>query len=253
MAWQAPNLDKEKHCFLGSEGGVSEGKYAGLNVNTRSLDNEELLAKNLTIAAAKLKLKKENLLLLNQGVSSTAVYVREASQDKIEADGLVTDCPDIALCIRTADCAPVLLEDRVNGIVGAAHAGWRGAIKGIVENVVNLMLEKGADLNNIAAAVGPCIGQKSYEVDEGFYQQFVEQDKAYDRYFMTGAREKFYLFDLETFCVDKLKVCGIKNIAFSAKDTYALEDEYFSFRRFTHLGLVGIPKDFPTELSAIRL
>ncbi len=253
MTWQAPNLDKQKHCFFGSKGGVSSGKYAGLNVNTRSFDDKEALEQNLKIAAARLGVKKENLLLLNQGVSATAVYVDEVSQNKIEADGLVTDCANIALCIRTADCAPVLLEDRVNGVIGAAHAGWRGAVKGIIENVIKLMLEKGAKLENIAAAVGPCIGQKSYEVDEGFYRQFVEQNAAFDKYFILGERKGFYLFDLETFCVDKLKACNIKNIAFSAKDTYALKDEYFSFRRFTHLGLIDGPKDFPTELSAIVL
>lgn len=253
MGWQAGNLNKDKHYFFGSEGGVSKGIYAGLNVNTKSDDNPADIGENLQRAAAKFGLNKENLLLLNQGVSAAAVYVDEACQDRIEADGAVTDKPGVVLCIRTADCAPVLLEDRKNGIVGAAHAGWRGAYKGIIENVVALMIEKGAAVENIAAAVGPCIGQKSYEVDEAFYRQFIDKNPDYGKYFITGVRKGFYQFDLETFCVDRLRGCGITDISASGRDTYSLKDEYYSFRRFTHLGIVKRPKCFATELSAIVL
>lgn len=253
MGWQAENLDKRKHYFFGLAGGVSKGIYAGLNVNTKSDDNAEDVAENLRRAAAKFGLGKENLLLLNQGVSSTAIYADEACQDKIEADGAVTDKSGIILCIRTADCTPVLLEDRKNGIIGAAHAGWRGAYKGIIENVVALMLAKGASLENIAAAVGPCIGQKSYEVDEAFYRQFIDKAEDYGKYFINGVKNGFYQFDLESFCVDRLKGCGVKNISASGLDTYSLEDDYYSFRRFTHRGIVQKPKCFATELSAIVL
>lgn len=253
MSWLAPNLDARKHCFFGSAGGVSTGNYAGLNVNTKSDDSVECLNENLRIAAAKFGLQKENLMLLNQGTSDRAVYADTPSQDKTEADGAVTDKKNVILCIRTADCAPILLEDRQNGVIGAAHAGWRGAYKGIIENVVSLMLEKGAVLENIAAAVGPCIAQKSYEVDENFYNQFVQQDKAFAKFFINGAKKGFYQFDLEAFCVDKLQKCGIGNISVSGHDTYALADDYYSFRRFTHQGLVQKPKCFATELSAIVL
>lgn len=253
MGWQADNLDRQKHYFFGSQGGVSKGIYAGLNVNTRSDDNAEDVAENLQRTAARFGLKKENLFLLKQGVSSVAVYANEACQDKIEADGAVTDKTDIILCIRTADCAPILLEDRKNGVIGAAHAGWRGAYKGIIENVVALMLEKGAALENIAAAVGPCIGQKSYEVDETFYCQFIDKAQENGKYFTNGMKKGFYQFDLEGFCVDRLRGCGIKNINVSGKDTYALKEEYYSFRRFTHQGIVQKPKCFATEMSAIVL
>lgn len=253
MAWQAKNLDLRKHCFFGAEGGVSRGIYAGLNVNTKSKDNPDDLAENLRRIATRFGVETKDLLLLNQGVSARAVFVEEASQDQIEADGAVSDQLGVVLCIRTADCAPVLLEDRVAGIVGAAHAGWRGAYKGIIENVVGLMLDKGAELKNIAAAVGPCIGQSSYEVDMRFYRQFVDENKAFERYFAVGKKEGFYQFDLEEFCVDKLKGCGLTNIEVSGQDTYALKDKYYSFRRFTHQGIIKEPKCFATEMSAIVL
>ena len=251
--WQADNLDKNKHCFLGKNGGVSTGKYAELNVNTRSCDDQNLIAHNLRIAANKIGLEKENLLLLRQGVSNKVVFVEEASQDKIEADGAVTIKKGIGLCIRTADCAPVLFEDKKNGVIGAAHAGWRGAFKGVMENVINLRVEKGADLKNITAAVGPCILQKSYEVDFNFYNQFVEDNLRNKKYFVAGEREGHFLFDLQDYCFDRLVACGIENIQVSNIDTYISEEEYFSFRRFTHQGLSEKPKDFPTHISLISL
>ena len=251
--WTAANLQQEKHCFFGAAGGVSDGIYKGLNVNTKSDDCPEHLDINLDRAAARFGLKKENLVLLNQGVSADAVYVTEGSRDCVTADGTVTDKKNVVLCIRTADCAPVLLEDRTAGVIGAAHAGWRGAYKGIIENVIALMLSKGARKENIAAAVGPCIAQKSYEVDAGFFRQFTEKDAGFDRYFKVGVREGFYQFDLERFCVDRLRESGIVDITASGLDTYALKDEYYSFRRFTHQGIVQRPKCFPTELSAIVL
>lgn len=251
--WTAPNLTLKKHCFFGSKGGVSQGVYAGLNVNTKSDDNINNLNKNLDIIAQYFDLKKENLLLLNQGVSANAVYVECPSRDEIEADGAVTDKKDIILSVRTADCVPVLLEDRKSGIIGAAHAGWRGAYKGIIENVVALMIKKGADINTIAAAVGPCIAQKSYEVDDGFYRQFVNDNVNFEKYFAKGIRIGYYQFDLEGFCVDKLKNCGIKNITASGIDTYTEKDKYYSFRRFTHQGIIKKPKCFATEISTIVL
>ena len=246
-------MDKNKHCFFGRKGGVSREKYSSLNVNTKSGDDKNIIAQNLQIVADKMGLKKENLVLLSQGVSNVAVVVDEASQDKIEADGVVSSKEGIGLCIRTADCAPVLLEDRQNSIVGAAHAGWRGAFKGILENVVKLMIEKGAKKENICAAIGPCIMQKSYEVDSNFYNQFIDQNKINEKYFTDGKTKGFFYFDLQNYCYDRLKNIGIDNIEMSNLDTYALENEYFSFRRFTHMGLSGKAKDFPTHISVIML
>lgn len=250
--WKATNLPADKHCFFGADGGNSTGFYATLNVNTKSDDERKNIEANLMTAANHLKLNKENLHLLNQGVSANVEYVEKASWDEMWADGVVTDKPNVALCIRTADCAPVLMADYKKGVIGAAHAGWRGAFAGVIENTVNLMLQKGAVVENIVAAVGPCIGQESYEVDETFYAQFVAYNSDFAKYFKPGNAEHYW-FDLERFCVAKLKNCGIKNIECSRIDTYKETQKYYSFRRFTHQNLVKKPKCFPTELSAIVL
>lgn len=253
MSYQAPNLPLDKHCFFGSQGGVSSGIYESLNVSLKSDDKPENVWQNLEIAASELGLHKENLLLLTQGVSNKSVFVREASQWGIEADGAVTDKSGIGLCIRTADCAPVLMGDFENGVIGAAHAGWRGAFKGIIENTLDLMIAKGAKLKNIRAAVGPCIGQKSYEVDESFYRQFIGVDTGCVKYFINADKPEHYLFNLEAFCTDKLRSYGVKSVTASGLDTYALDKDYFSFRRNTHRHLIHAPKCFPVELSAICL
>lgn len=247
MTWFATNLPKHKHCFFGSEGGVSGGFYQGLNVNTKSDDDKDCLKANLNKVAQYFGLNYENLLLLNQGVSANVEYVTNPSQDEVWADGVVTNQENIILCIRTADCAPVLLADYASGIIGASHAGWRGAFAGVIENTVDLMLAKGADIKNIVAAVGPCIAQKSYEVDWQFYETINNPV-----FFMSG-KDGHWQFDLEAYCIDKLKKCGINNIDASGIDTYFETEKYYSFRRFTHQKLVKKPKCFPTEMSAIVL
>lgn len=252
MTWNAPNLPSDKHCFFGCEGGFSQGFYSGLNVNTKSDDNINHIHANLQHIAQYFGLNKEALNLLNQGVSANVAYISAPSWDSLYADGVVTDKPEIILCIRTADCAPVLLADYKHGIIGAAHAGWRGAIGGVIQNTIELMLQKGAVLSNISAAVGPCIGQNSYEVDDNFYQQFISANPQNKQFFIAG-KAQHYFFNLEAFCVNILKSYCLKDISYSQQDTYALADKYYSFRRYTHQGLVNKPKCFPTELSAITL
>ena len=122
-----------------------------------------------------------------------------------------------------------------------------------IENVIALMIEKGAELKNIKAAIGPCIMQKSYEVDANFYNQFLEQASSNKQYFIEGKKEGHFYFDLPNYCLDRLKKAGIESVEVSYSDTYAMEDEYFSFRRFTHQGLVSEHKDFPTQVSVITL
>ena len=252
MSYFAPNIPKSKHCFFGSAGGFSVGFYQGLNVNTKSDDDKNCVQANLNEAAAYFGKDSSNLHLLNQGVSSVVEYVDEPTRDMMQADGVVTDKHNIILCIRTADCAPVLLADYENGVIGAAHAGWRGALGGVIENTINLMIKKGAEPDKISAAIGPCIGQVSYEVDEIFYRQFVEKHADFARFFIDG-KFKHYQFDLEAFCKNRLNNIGIDNVSISNMDTYSLANDYYSFRRFTHQNLVKKPKCFPTELSAIVL
>ena len=253
MSWLANNLKADKHFFFGRQDGWSEGIYSGLNVNTKSNDNPENINKNLAFIANKFNLKSKDMLLLNQGTSSDAVFVNKPSHDVIFADGAVTATSGIILCIRTADCAPVLFEDRTNGIIGAAHAGWRGAFKGIIENVIKLMLANGAEINNISAAVGPCIAQKSYEVDDNFYNQFLATSPDNEKYFIQGVDARHHQFNLPLFCYDKIKNTGITNIDICNHDTYSMSEEYFSYRKLSHLGLLDGPKNFGTEMSAITI
>ena len=251
--YRAANLPADKHVFLGAEGGVSTGVYTSLNVGTAGDDKIENVQENLRIAAAVLGAKPQQLHLLQQGVSSHVEYVSAATNRQMIADGAVTDKQGIVLCIRTADCAPVLLADYEHGVIGAAHAGWRGAFGGVIANTIALMRQKGAEPDNIAAAVGPCIAQASYEVDDRFYQQFMAKDESFTQFFKPAQRVEHFLFNLEAFCVNRLQACGIKNITVSGLDTYALEGQYFSFRRNTHRGLIYAPKCFPVEISEICL
>ena len=209
--------------------------------------------KPLQTAAEYFGLGYNNLHLLNQGVSSHVEYVEQASQDKVTADGAVTDRPEVVLCIRTADCAPVLLADYEHGVIGAAHAGWRGALNGIVENTVKIMIEHGAHVENIHAAVGPCLQQQSFECKEDMRREFLHKDEENNRWFKDKADGEHFLFNLEGFVVHKLEQLGIGNISASGIDTFTAIGDFFSYRRNCKLGLVQSPKDFPSHLSTIKL
>ena len=248
MSWIAPNL-QNSHNFFGSSGGFSSGVFRGLNVNPKGNEILSEWEKNIEYIAGFFDLRKKDLVLLKQGVSANVFYVDKPSLFEFEGDGMVTDKPNIILGLRTADCAPILLEDIQSGIVGVAHAGWRGAIKGVIENTINLMLKKGASISNIAAAVGPCIAQNSYEVDENFYNFFITENKDFSKFFITKNNKRY--FDLENFCVDKLKKSGIVNVSFSGQDTYSLKENYYSFRRFTHENKIKKNGVFATQMSAI--
>ena len=249
----APNLKENKHGFFGQAGGVSEGVYKGLNVNFLSNEKVEYFDKNLEIISAEFGLKSDALNIMVQGVSSKVIYVDEVSKNIIKADAAVTDKKGIILAVKAADCAPVLLADYTNNIIGAAHAGWEGAINGVIENTVKKMVSIGADIKNITAAIGPCIAQKSYEVDDKIYQRFISEDKNLARFFINGKAIGFYQFDLEAFVNSKLEDMGIKDIFLSKEDTYSLKDKYYSFRRVTHLGLVKEGCGFPNQISCITL
>lgn len=253
MSYLADNLPADKHCFFGAEGGVSQGLYASLNVNRKSADAPENIRQNLEIIARHYGLGFENLMLLNQGVTSHAEYIEKPSQGQITADGVVTGSKDTILCIATADCAPVLFRDDKAGLIGAAHAGWRGAVRGILENTVKIMLDKGASVENITAAVGPCMQQPSFEIGLDMYDEFILASPDNRKYFAAGKDNEHFLFDMEGFIIDKLHRLGLKNISASHIDTYAATGKFFSFRRNTHLGLISRPGDFPVHLSTIIL
>ena len=252
MSWKASNLIADKHCFFGAEGGVSAGIYSSLNTNLSSRDDKANIYKNFDIIAAHFATKRDNMFTIRQSVSNIAVSADAPSWFQTAADGIVTDKPDLLIGIKTADCAPVLLEDYQSGVIGAAHAGWRGAVRGIVENVVALMEKKGAKRENIVAAIGPCIQQKSFEVREDLRDVFLQQSVLNEKYFKVKTDET-YLFDLSGYLEDKMYAMGITDVENSHIDTYSELQKYFSYRRNTHLHLIEFEKDYPTQYSFIKL
>ena len=237
------------HGFLGRRGGVSTGIVAGLNVGTGSADDPALIAENRR-RAAEAVLPGARLVTLYQVHSPDAVAVIEPFDERLRphADALVTDRPGLALGILTADCAPVLLADREAGVVGAAHAGWKGAIGGVTDSTIALMETLGAKRERIAAAVGPCIARASYEVDENFFRRFVETDPANERFFADG-KPGHHQFDLEAYVAHRLAAAGIRTVETLGLDTYSNENRFYSFRRATHRG----EPDYGRQISIIGL
>jgi polyphenol oxidase len=222
------------HGFLGRRGGVSTGEVAGLNAGLGSGDEDSAVARNRALAVEAV-LPGARLVSVYQVHSPDCVTVTEPWSDaeRPQADALVTDRPGILLAIVTADCAPVLLADREAGVVGAAHAGWKGAVGGVTDSTIAAMEALGARRDRIAAAVGPCIAQPSYEVDDGFAVRFAEADPANARFF-APARAGHYQFDLEGYVAYRLEAAGICNVEQLGLDTYPDPARFFSFRRATH-------------------
>ncbi len=231
---RSPLLAGLPHGFLGRAGGVSQGLVAGLNVGLGSGDDPALIAENRRRAAAAVA-PNARLVTVYQVHGAECVTVSEPWPDEARphADALVTDRPGLLLGILTADCAPVLLADQEAGVIGAAHAGWKGAFGGVTDATVAAMERLGARRERIAAAVGPCIAAASYEVDEGFHARFVAQDAANARFFAAGAPEHWQ-FDLEGYVAHRLRSAGVAQVDPLALDTYADPQRFFSFRRATH-------------------
>lgn len=247
---EADALEGVPHGFLGRRGGVSTGQYASLNVGTGSDDLPRAVEANRAIAVDAV-LPGAELATVYQIHSANVVRIETPfpMAARPHADAMVTNRPGLLLGILTADCAPVLLADTAAGVIGAAHAGWRGAIAGICGNVVAAMEELGADKARIAAAIGPCIAQESYEVDEGFYLRFLAEDDAFDRFFNPG-RTGHCQFDLAAFVAAALADAGVGHVGIVGADTYADEARFFSYRRAIQAGedgygrqisLIGLP------------
>jgi YfiH family protein len=246
---RAVSLGQWPHGFLGRRGGVSSGELTGLNVGYGSNDQREAIAENRRRAVAAL-LPDAELATVHQVHSGDVVRAdRPWPQDeRPHADAMVTDRPNLLLGILTADCAPVLFADHEAAVIGAAHAGWRGAIAGVTDATVEAMERLGARREHIHAAVGPCIGQKSYEVDEAFRTRFIDHDRDNQRFFADGADGK-PMFDLEAYVVHRLIAAGVGEVEALNLDTYAAPDRFYSFRRATHRG----EADYGRQLSAIAI
>lgn len=221
------------HGFLGRRGGVSQGVVSGLNVGHGAGDDAEAVAENRRRAVAAVQ-PGAALATVYQVHSADAVsVVRAWSHDgRPRADAMATDRPGLLLGIVTADCAPVLLADPEAGVVGAAHAGWRGAHGGVLEAVVGEMAGLGAVRSRIVAAIGPAIAQPSYEVDGAFHNNFGDADEA----FFARGRPGHWQFDLEGYVAARLQRAGVVRVERLSLDTYADTDRFYSYRRATHRG-----------------
>lgn len=247
--FRAAALEGVPHGFLGRRGGVSQGVCAGLNVGLGSDDDPAAVQTNRRLAVEAVA-AGAHLVTLHQVHSPTALAVIAPFPDdaRPHADALVTDRPELVLGILTADCTPVLFADRKTGVVGAAHAGWKGAIGGVVAATVEAMESLGAERTNIVAAVGPTIARKSYEVDEAFFRRFAEAADENERFFSAG-REGHYQFDLEGYVVSRLAEAGLSRIEALGLDTYSNPDLFYSYRRATH----GGEPDYGRQISLIAL
>ena len=245
----APPFTGIPHGFFGRRGGVSTGELASLNCGLGSGDDPALIAENRRRVADAV-LPGAALTGVYQVHGNRCVIVDDTSDlaARPEADALATRTPGIVLGILTADCVPVLFADREAGVVGAAHAGWKGALAGVTDATLTAMESLGARRAHIAAAIGPCIARASYEVDAAFVQRFTADDPANERFF-AAAKPGHAMFDIAAYVAARLAAAAIARIAIGGQDTYAEAEDYFSYRRACHKG----ENSYGRQLSAIGL
>src|SRR5690242_7205762 len=240
-----------RHGFFTREGGVSVGVYKSLNCGAGSRDDRALVFKNRSRAMAALGIQPGRLATPYQVHGTKAVVVDTVWPvgQGPEADALVTDRRGIALGIGTADCGPILFADAEARVIGAAHAGWRGALNGVAEATVMSMEKLGAKRARIRAAVGPCIGPRSYEVGSEFPAPFVAIEPKAEQFFRPAPRERHFLFDLPGYVRSRLAAIGLGAVDVVGADTCADENRFFSYRR----SVLRKEGDYGRGLSAIAL
>lgn len=236
-----------EHGFFDRKGGKSSGIYKSLNCGPESLDKKINIKKNLNIVLNKIKYKKKNLILLNQIHGNKFYYLKKNPKKKLKGDGILTNYRQLALGILTADCAPILFYDPKKKIIGAAHAGWRGAYKRITKKIINFYLKNGSSLKDICIVIGPCISQRNYEVKNDFKKKFVKQNSNNKKYFKSKANKIF--FSLKDYIVGQLTEFGIKNIEIIKKDTFNVKNNFFSSRR----SLKNKNNDYGRNISIIMI
>jgi len=237
------------HGFFTRHGGVSAGVYATLNGGVGSRDAPENVAENRRRMAAHLAVPADNLLVPYQIHSPDAVIVTEPLSERPRCDALVTAMPGLALGVTGADCGIVLLADMRAHVVGAAHAGWKGALAGVLEATLDAMERLGAARASIIAVLGPTIGQKSYEVGAEFFERFVAESKDYASFFAPSGADGRFMFDLPGFIGLRLARAGIGTFEDLALDTYADAERFYSYRRSVHRG----EPDYGRQVAAIAL
>ncbi len=237
-----------KHCFFSRKGGFSKGIYRGLNCGKGSRDNKKVVYKNLSFVSKKMKINLKNLFLMYQTHSNRAIIINKRNKNlkKLNSDALITKEKDISLGVVTADCVPIILFDNKSQAIGCIHAGWKGALSGIIENTIK-KFRKLSSKNNIFASIGPCIGKKSYEVDKDFYKKFVSKSKKNKIYFSKKNNIK-KLFNLRKYVNDKLIRLNVK-VDHVNHDTFKEKSNFFSYRRSQILQ----EKDYGRCISVISL
>ena len=221
-----------RHAFFGRQGGVSRGVYASLNAGPGSNDDPEAVKENRRRIAEAFAASPTRLVGVHQVHSANAVFIAAPwTGERPHADAIVTTKPGLVLSVLTADCAPVLFADARLGVIAAAHAGWKGALSGVLEATVALMRAHGA--RDIAAAIGPCIHQASYEVGPEFEARFVDHDGANARFFAAGKNDRRH-FDLPGFCASRLQMLALRQVDIVSLDTFTLAQRFFSNRRALH-------------------
>ncbi|MFN7612948.1 MAG: peptidoglycan editing factor PgeF [Alphaproteobacteria bacterium] len=233
--------------FFTRQGGVSAGIYASLNCGPGSGDAPEAVAENRRRVASAFGVNSSQLCTLHQVHSADVVIVNSPFAERPKADAMVSNTPGLMLGILTADCAPVLFYDAKNHVIGAAHAGWKGATSGILENTLRTMQSLGAQSEHIHAAIGPTIAQASYEVGPEFLARFNTNDQA--RFFIPSPRTRHAMFDLPGYVEARLQAAGLRHITNLAMDTLPDEARFFSYRRAT----LAREPDYGRQVSAIMI
>jgi purine-nucleoside/S-methyl-5'-thioadenosine phosphorylase / adenosine deaminase len=242
-------LDGVTHGFFTRKGGASSGVYAGLNCGGGSDDQRDAVAMNRTRVATAMDVAPEALTTVYQTHSADVVHVTgPLGEPRPEADAMVTATPGIALAILTADCEPVLLADRNAGVIGAAHAGWKGALDGVLEATIDAMEALGGRRENIAAVVGPTISQRAYEVGPEFVERFLAEDHDNGRFFVGGEGDRA-LFDLPAYGLYRLRGAGVGHAEWTHHCTYSDPARFYSYRRSVHTK----EADYGRLISVIRL
>lgn len=244
-------LSPVRHGFFTRRGGASSGVFSGLNGGFGSTDQRDIVEINRARVAEAMGVKTEALATVHQTHSARAITLTEPPAEhgrREEADAMVTATPGIALAILTADCQPVLFADAEAGVVGAAHAGWRGALDGVLEATLDAMDSAGAKRDRIAAAIGPSISQRAYEVGPEFFDTFLADDPENHRFFANGTGDRLQ-FDLIGYSLARLRAAGIGEVEWTGHCTYSDENRFFSYRRSVHRK----EADYGRLISVIRL
>ncbi len=237
-----------RHGFFTRKGGASSGVFRGLNCGGGSSDLSDAVRINRDRVAAAMGVATDHLVTAHQVHSADVAVVEVPPEAPPRADALVTATPGVALAVLTADCQPVLIADPEAGVVGAVHAGWRGALAGVLEEAVAAMTRLGARPERMVAVIGPTISQRAYEVGPEFLDAFLAEDPASQRFFAQGAGDRM-LFDLPGYGLERLRAVGVGSAEWTRHCTYSDPELFFSFRRATH----GGEADYGRLISAIRL